>query len=145
MSSDDLEKRADRTLHGLDPKNTVYLHGFDQVCMPCVLFWNLLYIGIDQDQAKYGELYADQVKSMFREATVDVDSIHLTFEGARIFVEFDKKDEAMSMTSHMEGVNGGNRNMTGSVASEVYVSVKMRQGGSGPNKAPKMYANFFVI
>ena len=32
MSSDDLEKRADRTLNGLDPKNTVYLHGFDQVC-----------------------------------------------------------------------------------------------------------------
>ena len=31
VSSDDLEKRADRTLHGLDPKNTVYLHGFDQV------------------------------------------------------------------------------------------------------------------
>merc|ERR1719357_316239 len=45
VSSDDLEKRADRTLHGLDPKNTVYLHGFDQ------------------DQAKYGELYADHVKS----------------------------------------------------------------------------------
>ena len=30
VSSDDIEKRADRTLHGLDPKNTVYLHGFDQ-------------------------------------------------------------------------------------------------------------------
>ena len=99
---------------------------------------DVLYI-VDQDQAKYGELYADQVKSMFREATVDVDSINLTFEGARIFVEFDKKEEAMSMTSHMEGAIGGreNRNLTGSVGSEVYVSVKMRQR-TGVNKAPTM-------
>ena len=90
-----------------------------------------------QDQAKYGELYADQVKSMFREATVDVDSIHLTFEGARIFVEFDKRaDEAMSMASHMEGQE--NRNLTGIISSEVYVSVKMRQR-TGANKAPKMF------
>ena len=72
---------------------------------------------------------------------MDVDSIHLTFEGARIFVEFDKKDEAMSMANHMEeGANGGreSRNLTGNVGSEVYVSVKMRQR-TGANKAPKMF------
>ena len=77
---------------------------------------------------------------MFREATDDVDSIHLTFEGAKIFVQFEKKaeDEAMSMASHLEGTHGNRNLITGSVGSEVFVSVKLRQR-TGGNRAPKMY------
>ena len=55
----------------------------------------------------------------------------MTFEGARIFVEFDKRaeDDVMNTISFMEGASGGrvDRNLTGSISSEVYVSVKMRQ------------------
>ena len=79
---------------------------------------------------------------MFKEATLDVENIRLTFEGARIFVEFDKRaeDDVMNTISFMEGASGGrvDRNLTGSISSEVYVSVKMRQR-TGADKAPKMF------
>ena len=79
---------------------------------------------------------------MFKEATLDVENIRLTFEGARIFVEFDKRaeDDVMSAASHMEGASDGreNRNLTGNISSEVYVSVKMRQR-TGADKSPKMF------
>jgi ATP-dependent RNA helicase TDRD9 len=100
-SSHELEKLAHKTLCGRDPKNTVYLHGFDK------------------DQAQFGELYVDQVKRLFRAATEDEDRISLTFSGAHIFVEFDRplQDQDRSMASYR--ASRQDRNVTGDISSQV--------------------------
>ena len=100
-SSSEQEKQANRVLLGRDPKNTVYMTGFDQ------------------DQAKFGELYAEQVKRIFRPAIADEDQIKLTFEGSNIFVEFDRSLAEMekSMSSYRE--REVDRNLTGDISSQV--------------------------
>ena len=99
-SPSELEKRAHIALRGHDPKNTVYLHGFDQ------------------EQAKYGELYAEQIKRMFREAASE-EQVRLTFDGSRIFVEFDRPlaDQERSMASYRAARE--DRNFTGDITSQV--------------------------
>ena len=100
-SSSEVEALAHRTLCGRDPKNTVYLHGFDQ------------------DQAQFGELYAEQVKRIFRAATTDEDQIKLTFDKSHIFVEFDRSlgEQEKSMSSYRD--RQVDQNVTGDISSQV--------------------------
>jgi ATP-dependent RNA helicase TDRD9 len=97
----EVEARAHRTLLGRDPRNTVYLHGFDQ------------------DQAEFGELYAEQVKRIFRAATTDEEQIRVTFDKAHIFVEFNRSagEQEKSMSSYSSGQ--ADRNVTGDISSQV--------------------------
>merc|ERR1719414_128021 len=111
-----LEAQANRVLLGRDPMNTVYMTGFSQ------------------EQAVFGELYAEQVKRIFRPAIADEDQIKLSFDGSNIFVEFDRSIGEMekSMSSYQN--REVDRNLTGDVSSQVYVSVKLRHNQPGSNR-----------
>ena len=99
-SISDKEHMANKTLQGADPKNTVYLTGMDEY------------------QAKYGDLYVGQVKKLFQDCTKDEDSIRLKFDGRKIYVEFDRSlgDNERSMSSYKADQKG---NMTGDIIHQV--------------------------
>jgi len=102
----ELEQLAHRTLQGKDPRNTVYFQGFDE------------------SQASMGQLYGDQVKRIVEAATTDKDKISLTFEGKKIFMEFERELLAGNDLSQQK------YNLTGDVLHQVYVAVKMRNEGN---------------
>ena len=91
---------ANRTMLGKDPKNTVYMQG------------------MDEEQAKYGALYSGQIKKLFKDCTKEEDKIKLTFEGRKIYVEFDRAlgDTERSMMCYKADQGG---NMTGDIIHQV--------------------------
>ena len=120
-SSQEIEEIAHKTLIGKDPTKCVY--------------WQ----GMDEQQAKYGQLYLGQIKKLLEDCTKEEDRISLTFEGRKIFVEFDRDVNEESRAGKMIGSIGhaGTKfeNKTGDVAQQVYVAVKMRSSqGKGRMK-----------
>ena len=104
-SSYEVDRMAHKTLEGHDPRNTVYLHGFDK------------------DQTKFGRLYANQLRQMLADVTRDEDKIKLDFSGAHIFVEFQRavEDEARSDASYKE-TGRTESNLTGNISTQVIKS-----------------------
>lgn len=101
-SSYEVDRMAHKTLEGHDPRNTVYLHGFDK------------------DQTKFGRIYANQLKQMLADVTRDEDKIKLDFSGAHIFVEFQRavQDEARSVESY-KAAGRTESNLTGNISTQV--------------------------
>ena len=91
---------ANRTLLGKDPKNTVYMQG------------------MDEEQAKYGALYAGQIKKLFQDCIKEEDKIKLTFEGRKMYIEFDQAlgDTERSMLCYKADQRG---NTTGDIIHQV--------------------------
>eukprot|EP00092_Neocalanus_flemingeri_P009551 GFUD01010280.1.p1 GENE.GFUD01010280.1~~GFUD01010280.1.p1 ORF type:complete len:1519 (+),score=509.70 GFUD01010280.1:91-4647(+) len=114
QSNSEVEQLAHRTLLGRDPKNTVYLQG------------------MDEEQAKFGQLYSGQIKKILQDCTKEEDRIKLSFEGRKIYVEFDRAlgDTERSVAGYKADQMG---NMTGDIIHQVYVAVKLRSQG-GPMK-----------
>ena len=99
-TSVEVEQIANKTLLGMDPKKTVYLQG------------------MDEGQAGYGELYSGQIKRLFRDCTTEEDKIKLSFNGRKIYVEFDRDlvDNERSVKSYSADQRG---NMTGEIIHQV--------------------------
>ena len=99
----DVEQMANSTLLGKAPKNTVYMHG------------------MDEEQARFGALYAGQIKKLFKDCTKEEDKIKLTFEGRKIYVEFDRAlgDTERSMMCH-QADQGWNMTETSTRYVELY-------------------------
>ena len=58
--------------------------------------------GMDENQAQFGQLYSGQIKMLFEDCTKDQDNIKLSFDGRKIYVEFDRSlgDMDKSMSSY---------------------------------------------
>ena len=64
-TNNEVEVMANKILMGRDPKNTVYMQG------------------MDEEQARFGELYAGQIKKLLQDCTKEEEKIKLTFEGRK--------------------------------------------------------------
>lgn len=70
---------------------------------------------MDENHSKYGPIYAGQIKNLFYDCTKDEEKIKLTFDGRKIFVEFDRLFER-----DLDKEQGGsNKNMTGEIVHQV--------------------------
>ena len=100
QSNNEVEQMANKTLMGKDPKNTVYLQG------------------MDEDQARFGDLYSGQIKRIFKDCTKEEDRVKLTFIGRKIYVEFDRSlgDAERCVTGYKADELG---NMTGDIIHQV--------------------------
>ena len=100
QSNNEVEQMANKTLMGKDPKNTVYLQG------------------MDEDQARFGDLYSGQIKRIFKDCTKEEDRVKLTFIGRKIYVEFDRSlgDTERCVTGYKADEWG---NMTGDIIHQV--------------------------
>merc|ERR1719317_1886543 len=109
-TNSEVEVMANKILMGRDPKNTVYMQG------------------MDEEQAKFGELYAGQIKKLLQDCTKEEDKIKLTFEGRKVYIEFDRVlwDAERSMSGYKADQRG---NMTGDIIHQVYVAVKLAKQG----------------
>jgi len=108
--SSEIEINAHRTLLGKDPKTTVYL------------------TGMDDQHAPFAAIYSGQIKKLFQDCTKDEERINLSFDGRKIYVEFDRI-QCDSDRREGQGRRDENGNMTGDIIHQVYVAVKLRTIG----------------
>jgi len=108
--SSEIEINAHRTLLGKDPKTTVYL------------------TGMDDQHSPFAAIYSGQIKKLFQDCTKDEERINLTFDGRKIYVEFDRI-QCDSDRREGQGRRDENGNMTGDIIHQVYVAVKLRNIG----------------
>ena len=101
-----------RAVLGLDPTNTVYFHGFPQ------------------NQSKFGELYAREVKKFFSKGKVlkDHEHIDVKFDNFKILVTFAKtsseyRDEEFDEMDADAIAYGPN--VTGEIMTQVYTAMKL--------------------
>ena len=112
QSSAEVSLNADRLLDGRDPWNTVYLQG------------------MKDSQSKVGELYSRQITGLFRECTAEPEKIHVSFEGRKIFVEFDQSggnQERRLLDRNYNRISEGN--LTGNILHQVFIALKLKQSG----------------
>ena len=102
--SSEVEINANRTLLGKDPRTTVYLQG------------------MDENHSKFGDIYAGQIKNLFVDCTKNEEKINLTFDGKKIFVEFDR----FFFTPHDEKDEENEKIGSSGIINQVYVAVKLR-------------------
>ena len=74
---------------------------------------------MDENHSKYGDIYSGQIKNMFSDCTKDEDKINLSFDGRKIFVEFDRLYERDLDKSQ----GGSNKNLTGEIVHQVGLTV----------------------
>ena len=91
---------AHKSLVGRDPTTTVYLQG------------------MNDNHSQFGAVYSGQIKKLFRDCTKDEEKINLTFDGRKIFVEFDRIQGDLDRRMVGSGVTPGG-NMTGDVSHQV--------------------------
>ena len=75
--------------------------------------------GMDEEKAKFGDLYAGQIKKLLQDCTKEEDKIKLTFQGRKVFIEFDRVlgDAERSMSGYKADQRG---NMTGDIINQVH-------------------------
>ena len=112
QSSAEVSLNAEKLLNGRDPWNTVYLQG------------------MKDSQSKFGELYTRQLTGLFRECTSEAEKIHVSFEGRKIFVEFDQcggnQDRRVVDRNYNRSSEG---NLTGNILHQVFIALKLKQSG----------------
>ena len=69
---------------------------------------------MDENHSKYGDIYSGQIKNMFYDCTKDEEKINLTFDGRKIFVEFDRLFERDLDKKEQFG-----KNLTGEIVHQV--------------------------
>ena len=108
QSSSQVAIDANKLLDGRNVRNTVYLQG------------------MKNSQSKVGELYTRQIKNLLRECTKTEENILVSFEGKKIFVEFEESGGSEDRNRNYQGPGG---NMTGDILHQVYIALKMSQLG----------------
>ena len=112
QSSAEVSLNADKLLDGRDPWNTVYLQG------------------MKDSQSKVGELYTRQITQLFRECTSEPEKIRVSFEGRKIFVEFDQCGENQGRRLLDRNFNRNSEgNLTGNILHQVFIALKLKLSG----------------
>ncbi len=103
-----------KSMSGKDPMTSVALHGFRD------------------SQAKFGELYAQDVKDFFNDF-VDNDKIDVVFDGSKVVVSFERTNLSYQTSSladpkvearrSIEAINHG-PDLTGEISQQVYIAMK---------------------
>eukprot|EP00094_Tigriopus_californicus_P006208 TCALIF_05974-PA protein Name:"Similar to spn-E Probable ATP-dependent RNA helicase spindle-E (Aedes aegypti)" AED:0.33 eAED:0.46 QI:14/0/0/0.5/1/0.8/10/0/727 len=106
-----------KDLNGRSPTHSVYFTGFPI------------------QQAKYGAIYADQVKALFQPCSIPPEKIHVEFNSSRIVVQFTPSlvDQASQETSNekqfeLRGLNN-DLGLTGEIIPQVFVAMKLKPFG----------------
>ena len=92
---------------------------------------NTLYLtGFPSEQASFGQLYASQIKELFRDSQPNKERISLEFDHTKIIVEFQQERQRASGLPNRLGdvdVTAETKNLTLNINHHVYVALKMRQ------------------
>ncbi|XP_059081906.1 LOW QUALITY PROTEIN: probable ATP-dependent RNA helicase spindle-E [Tigriopus californicus] len=111
------QREIHKDLNGRSPTHSVYFTGFPI------------------QQAKYGAIYADQVKALFQPCSIPPEKIHVEFNSSRIVVQFTPSlvDQASQETSNekqfeLRGLNN-DLGLTGEIIPQVFVAMKLKPFG----------------
>ncbi len=103
-------REACRTLNGHDPMTSLYFAGFPQ------------------EQNQYGDIYAEQVKSLFSEFQVNRDLINVEFDASKVIVTFAKPSSITKINVGEDDVTDAyfRKNLTLNIIHQVYVAMKIK-------------------
>ena len=104
-------REAHKVINDRDPMSTLYMTGFPS------------------DQSQFGQLYASQIKELFRDSQPNKEMISLEFDHTKVIVEFKPHRRSQEVNAGRLGdleLSRQTKNLTLNINHHVYVGLKLR-------------------